>query len=74
MTQALQIQNNKRFATVKELPSLYPHAGITEASIRWIRFNNTSNFNQCIRKMGRRILIDIDAFEKWLDGNNETGR
>ena len=53
---------------VKNLPSLYPDAGFTESSVRWWAFNAAENgFHYCVRRAGRKVLIDLDAFEEWMD-------
>ncbi len=60
--------SSKRLSTVKNLPSLYAGAGFTESSIRWLIFNASENgFNHCLRRVGRKVLIDLDAFEEWMD-------
>jgi hypothetical protein len=64
-------QQAKRLATVKKTAELYPNA-ITEPAIRWLIFNEKSNgFSTCIRRLGRKILIDLDSFEHWID--SQTG-
>ena len=68
------MENNSRLSTVKNLPGKYPDAEITESSIRWLIFNAEHNgFHICIRRLGRKILIDLDQFESWLQitDNNE---
>ena len=65
---------SKRVVSVKNFPAVYPDANFTEASVRWLIFNKDKNgFHNCVIKVGRKILIDIDRFEKWLDdgGDNE---
>lgn len=58
----------KRLSSVKNLPSRYPDAGFSVNSIRWLIFNAKDNgFHQCIRRAGRKVLIDLDEFEQWLD-------
>lgn len=55
----------KRFATVRQMPEIYP--SFSEASIRWLIFNKNSNgFSACMRKLGKKIIIDLDDFEKWI--------
>lgn len=55
-----------RLNTVKQIPPLYP--AFTESSIRWLIFNEKTNgFTCCIRRIGRKILIDLDAFESWIE-------
>ena len=58
----------RRLSTVKKLPLLYPDASFTESSVRWLIFNSRENgFDSCIRRIGRKVLIDVEAFEEWLD-------
>ena len=57
---------NKRFATVRQIPKIYPVFSVS--SIRWLIFNEKTNgFSQCLRRVGRKILIDLDLFEQWID-------
>lgn len=56
----------KSYLRVKDVPSKYP--AFTESSIRWAIFNSATNgFNKVIRKVGRRVLIDEEAFLQWID-------
>lgn len=64
---------SNRFATVKQLPSYHP--AFTESSIRWLIFNEKSNgFYRCIRRIGRKVLIDIHAFENWVAEQEGDGK
>jgi len=59
---------SKRLSAVKYVPSHYPDSGLTESSIRWLLFNSEENgFGSCVRRVGRKILIDLDAFENWME-------
>ena len=61
----------KRLATVKNIPAIYPGV-FTESSIRWLIFNEKENgFSRCVKRVGRKVLIDIDEFEAWIA--NQTG-
>ncbi len=57
----------RRFATVKQIPELYP--GIfTQSSIRWLIFNEKQNgFSKCIRRIGAKVLINLDDFEEYIN-------
>lgn len=58
---------SKRLAPVKKIPAIYPDS-FTEASIRWLIFNEHQNgFSRCVRRIGRKVLIDLDQFESWID-------
>lgn len=57
----------KRLSSVKQMPFHYSGA-FTESSIRWLIFNEKANgFYTCVRRIGRKVLIDLDEFEKWID-------
>jgi len=65
---------NRRLSTVRNLPTQYLHANFTQSSIRWLLFNSKENgFSSCVVRVGRRVLIDLDLFESWLD-NQSQGR
>ncbi len=41
---------------------------ITEGSLRWLIFNAQENgLDQALVRVGRRVLIDLDAFNDWLE-------
>lgn len=64
---ATQIEG-RRLATVKQLPKIYP--AFTESSLRWLIFNGKKNgFSKCLRRIGRKVLIDLDAFEAFVDAH-----
>jgi len=66
--------NHKRLSTVRNLPGLYPDAGFTQSSIRWLIFNAKENgFSMCIVRMGRKVLVDLDKFNEWLDNQAADG-
>lgn len=60
-------QDAKRLATVKTIPQLYPGV-FTESSIRWLIFHEKENgFARCVRRLGKKVLIDLDRFESYID-------
>ncbi|HAT8370926.1 TPA: DNA-binding protein [Legionella pneumophila subsp. pneumophila] len=60
-------------APVKKIPALYPDA-FTESSIRWLIFNEHQNgFSRCIRRIGKKVLLDLDQFESWIDEQSQGG-
>lgn len=64
----------RRIASVKNTPLKYPDSGLTESSIRWLIFNARDNgFDSCIVRLGRRVFIDLDKFEQWLDEQAAIG-
>lgn len=69
----MTISHNKRLATVKKIPELYPGV-FTESSIRWLIFNeNLNGFSRCVRRIGKRVLVDLDSFEAWIDEKGQGG-
>ena len=59
----------RRWATVKMMPEIYPGI-VTESGLRWTIFNEFQNgFHQCVRRMGGKVLIDLDEFETWVDSS-----
>ncbi len=60
-------QQPKRLASPKKIPEIYPGV-FSESSIRWLIFNEKQNgLSCCLRRIGRKILIDLDQFESWID-------
>jgi hypothetical protein len=59
--------NVKRLVRVKDIPILYP--AFSQASIRNLIHLNTNQFNNCLKRLnsGKKIVIDLDLFEKWVD-------
>jgi hypothetical protein len=44
------------------------HPAFTEGGIRWLLFNRELNgLQKAVVKIGRRLLIDEDAFFAWID-------
>jgi hypothetical protein len=61
-----QLNSIKLYFTVKQLPLHYP--AFTESSIRWLIFHEKTNgFSRCVRRIGKKILIDANEFESWID-------
>ena len=73
------IQPRRRVATVAQLAAAYPV--FTQAALRDLIFKSADRFNSrgdripgnglaeagAILRVGRKVLIDLDAFESWLD-------
>jgi len=59
------------YFTVKQLPLHYP--AFTENSIRWLIFHEKTNgFCRCVRRIGRKVLIDANEFEAWIAKQGEA--
>lgn len=67
---SLSTQTQKRFSTVSQMPGFYP--AFSQPAIRWLIYNENKNgFSQCIRRIGGKILIDLDCFEAWINGHQK---
>ncbi|OGT07190.1 MAG: hypothetical protein A2X78_03855 [Gammaproteobacteria bacterium GWE2_37_16] len=57
-----------KWLTIRQLANANPC--FTESSLRWIVFHQSTNgFNSCVRRVGRKILINLSAFENWVETN-----
>jgi hypothetical protein len=67
---ALALSQGKRYLTIRQTAQAYP--AMTESALRWLRFNGDVNgFNRCVLAVGRKLLIDADAFEQWLESHRD---
>jgi len=52
--------------SVKELAE--SSSAFSESSLRWLLFNaDKSGLDRALVKVGRRVLIDVPEFERWLE-------
>lgn len=56
---------SKNFLTVKQMAEKYP--GNSQNSIRWFLFTQPPGFNACVRRIGRKILLEERTYLNWLD-------
>jgi len=64
------LPQGKRYLTIHQTAQAYP--ALTESALRWLRFNGDSNgFNRCVLAVGRKLLIDAEAFERWLESHRD---
>jgi hypothetical protein len=60
---------DKVYLTPRQLPSRFP--AFTESSIRYLIFNcETNGFKKCIKRVGRKLLIDEQQFINWIEAQN----
>jgi|GEM_PF-630838 len=78
------LQPRRRVATVAQTAATYPV--FTQAALRDLIFKAADRFNSkgdhipgnglaeagAILRVGRKVLIDLDAFESWLDSRAST--
>ena len=66
-------QPTRKLTPLTEWPKhhAYPPLG----GLRHLVFNAKENgFEKCIRRVGRRILIDEAAFYEWVDEQNQANK
>ena len=57
--------NEKNFLTVKQLAT--KHKFNSENSLRWYLFTSPPGFSDCVRRIGRKIIIDEERYLGWVD-------
>jgi hypothetical protein len=63
--------DSKKYGTVKQTARDYSFC--TEASLRNLIFYAKENgFSDCVRRVGRRVLIDYQEFEKYIDSHSSS--
>ena len=59
-------QIKQKYVSIKYIPELYS-GSFTQSAIRWLIFNEKKNgFSVCVKRLGRKILIDTEALDKWI--------
>lgn len=50
------------------------HAWPSEAGLRYLIFNRKHNgFDRCVKQVGKRVLIDEQAFVQWVEWKSKEG-
>lgn len=61
-----------RLIPVPQWPEHHPWPSV--AGLRWLIFNARENgFDQVVRRVGRRVLVDEQAFFRWVESRNGVG-
>jgi len=61
----LQMLDLNNYKTIKDLSASYGSL-FTEGSIRQMIHRNTNGINECIFRIGSKILINVSKFEQWF--------
>lgn len=62
---------------LKSIPERVKQGPFSESQYRWWIFNAETNgmaAAKALVRIGRRIYIDEDGFERWLDAQNDKAR
>ena len=63
------MSNTQKLIPVRDWNKL--HDWPSESGLRYLIFNSATNgFDKVIRRVGRRVLIDPDAFFNWVEEQN----
>jgi len=55
-----------RYLTFKQAAQEYPAFSVV--ALRWLRVNGaTTGFDRCVLSVGHKVVLDVWAFEEWLD-------
>lgn len=66
------MQNISKLIPIKDWPDLHPWPPV--GGLRHLVFHAKENgFDKVIRRVGRRVLIDEQAFFEWVDSQNSKG-
>lgn len=62
----------RHLVTVRQFCEQFP--AFTEGSLRWLLFHRESNgIGMAVYRVGKRkLVIDVDAFFRWLDEHHEA--
>ncbi|MEM6550234.1 MAG: hypothetical protein AAF713_21200 [Pseudomonadota bacterium] len=76
---------DRRLASVKDVQKLTGYQWATERYLRHLIFNAEDRYGSrgtivpgnglapAIIRIGRKVLIDLDAFDAWIDGQRSEG-
>ena len=60
----------RRLIPVSKWPEFHPWPSVS--ALRWIIFHGAKNgFESCVRRIGRRVLIDEEAFFAWVEERDQ---
>lgn len=62
-----------RLSTIKNTANLYKYAFTTYSLRNLIAKRKYNGLDKVIYKLGKKILIDLDKFEKWIEQNEIGG-
>jgi len=66
---------NKQYYTFAELVRLEEFRGLFSVSaLREYRKENTKGFNRCVYKVKGKLLININEFRDWIEGQRVQKR
>ena len=65
------LEKTKKFVSLKQITEIHP--AFTLPGLRWIIFNEKFNgASVFIKRIGKKIVIDLEAFENWVNEKGEN--
>ncbi len=62
---------SKQYLTVKQLSEKYP--AFPASGIRHLIFHaKAKNFENCLIRVGRKVLVDSDRFSAWIESHRNA--
>lgn len=63
-----RLSKSRRLMTIRQIAESNSYPGISEQALRsLIKKGEATGFDRCVRRSGRRILIDTTAMDHWLE-------
>ena len=67
---ATQASSIPELMTVKQFSAAHPW--VTEKALRGMIFTaDAIGFSKCVRRIRGKVLIDVAAFARWIEGQNK---
>ena len=69
------VEQQKVANNLKTISQFAGCTAFTEAQLRWWIFHaehNGMTAAQAVKRIGRRVYIDVDGFNAWIDAQNPT--
>lgn len=67
----MSINTQKEYLTVKQLSK--KHSAFPESGIRHLIFHaKAKNFEHCLLRVGRKVLIDSESFLIWIESHRNS--
>ncbi len=61
----------KKYATVREMPTYYPF--FSQSALRHLIHENRNGVQECMIRVGRRLLFDLEKLQIWIDKQQMGG-
>ena len=63
----------RNLATIREIDEDTSNPFKASTLRQWVFYGESNGFAEVIFRVGRRIYIDLDRFDRWLEEQNQAG-